>query len=395
MANIVFNVPVGPVNVRNAPSLSASIVTQLTQNAIVDVVDNSRTEAEGFVWWRHSLGWSVERSLDGKSIFMVEITSFQTGENPPKEVKVTPDPKPPQKRFRVQTALNVRDRPALSGALVGTKIPAGTLLDVDATSRTEADALIWWRHATGWSAERAISNSLIFMVEAAGGTGSGTSPQPVTPPPPPPPPADPTVVGIPNDVLDVSKLPQRDALVARHPLDLSIVNWVQYYGNTQFAFTDGARWGYDGYAQGLHSGIDYGGPSAHGKPVFAGVFGRFVRVDRFGIRINTGNYIVIYQHLIPARTFARDESITPDTVLGTFDMSLGSNAHVHFEIRPIGERHIINPLIMMPIPMRLALMTKYVPWTSHFQRTAAWTQWQSPLEQPVITVGAQRIGPRA
>lgn len=384
MANIVFNVPVGPVNIRDNPALKAAKVGELLSGEVVDVVDNSRTEAEGYVWWRHKRGWSAEKTLDGKNVLMAEITDYYKGEAAPKNVLVK-DPRATaeRKQFIVLKRLNTRSQPTITGAIVGDSLPIDSVINVFADSRTEADGLIWWRHAIGWSAESTTSGTITYMVEV-----EAPELEPADAPPKP-------RFGILNDVINVNLLPSLNNLIVRYPLDLSLTEWIQYYGNTQFALRDGALWNYDGYAQGLHSGMDFGRKKTKDVPIFAGVMGSFVRIDRYGLRVRAGNYIVIYQHIIPARSFFVGEVITPDTVLGIFDPAYGDNTHLHFEVRRLGETHIVNPLYFMTPALRETILDRFKPYSAHFVKSDKWTEWQTPLEQPVITVGGKVIGIKA
>src|SRR5262249_40752763 len=94
----------------------------------------------------------------------------------------------------------------------------------------------------------------------------------------------------------------------RLPVDLSKVDWVQYYGNTEFAFKQGQKGtkvgnSYHAYSQGLHGGLDLGS-NAGGIPVFAGVNGV---LDYSGnehlflpnrVDVLVGHFRIIYGHLV-------------------------------------------------------------------------------------------------
>lgn len=61
---IFFRVVTAGLFVRPLPSRNTTPVGRLIQNQQIEVIPDSRTEAEGNVWWQHALGWSAERSLN-------------------------------------------------------------------------------------------------------------------------------------------------------------------------------------------------------------------------------------------------------------------------------------------------------------------------------------------
>jgi hypothetical protein len=67
-----FRVGSVPVRVRSAPSLSGDTVKYLDAGQTLEVDVASRTEADGYTWWQHAQGWSAERSLNGKEIYLFE-----------------------------------------------------------------------------------------------------------------------------------------------------------------------------------------------------------------------------------------------------------------------------------------------------------------------------------
>jgi hypothetical protein len=64
-----------------------------------------------------------------------------------------------------------------------------------------------------------------------------------------------------------------------------------------------------------------------------------------------------------------------------------------------GPSWIINPLLFMPDAMWLALTEKFSNYDFHFHKDATWTQWLTPLDQPVLRLSrpedAAIIGPLA
>lgn len=70
-----FRVIDGPVRVRDHPTLEPRALIKdknLRTGQDVDVDADSRTEAEGYVWWQHKDGWSVERGLHSPEVFMID-----------------------------------------------------------------------------------------------------------------------------------------------------------------------------------------------------------------------------------------------------------------------------------------------------------------------------------
>jgi hypothetical protein len=260
----------------------------------------------------------------------------------------------------VNGPVNWRDKPTLEPrALIKGKVwRTGQLVEVDADSRTDAEGYVWWRHSQGWSAERSLTAPMVFMVEE-------------------------------NQILGASEL------VTRLPLDLNVARWVQYYGNTTFAYEHGKEHNYDGYSQGLHGGIDLGHPG--GAPVFAGISAamnprcayvgdqRDFRPNRVDIAV--GQYLIIFGHLANPDFSLVGRTVSPDTVLGYID---GGKQHVHIEVR--SGNKILNPLSLLPESLRSAFVQRFPP-GGMFQPNVG--TWESALDQPEIVIGGKVIGPRA
>ena len=69
------------------------------------------------------------------------------------------------KTFKVgDMEVRVRSAPNLQGATIK-YLPVDHSLEVDAASRTEADGYVWWQHAEGWSAERSVDGTQVFLIE--------------------------------------------------------------------------------------------------------------------------------------------------------------------------------------------------------------------------------------
>ncbi len=369
-----FVVVKGPVYIRSAPTLAPGTKTQgrwLSFQQTVDVDATSRTESEGYVWWRHQEGWSAERSLDNRQVFMVEAqpvsgdTAVATKPAADKTVVQPSDlatfmPTHTKTFMVIDGPVSWRTAPTLEPRVLirGKVWRTGQKVAVDATSRTESEGYVWWRHQDGWSAERSMSTPpQILMVEE-------------------------------GMMLDAA------ALFARLPLDLGTIQWTQYYGNTTFAFEHGKDHNYDGYSQGLHGGLDLG--HSAGAPVQAGIGANLNPVCTYvgnersftpnRVDIQVGQYLVILGHLANPDFSLVGKTVTPDTIVGFID---GGAGHVHIEIRR-GNK-ILNPLSFIPAVLRDSLFARFSP-ASDFQPNNG--QWESALDQPDITIGGGLIGPR-
>jgi murein DD-endopeptidase MepM/ murein hydrolase activator NlpD len=384
MVTKTFQVVTLSLNVRVEPGteprlLLPNLKLSLGQQVIAEAA--SRTEADGFVWWKHSAGWSAERTLDGKRVFMSEVVPAEKAAAVVEAAKTeqAPPPPPPDDDdevdsdgdgipdseekivFHVVATINVRREPDTSAAKAGVGLPVGRRLTVDANSRTVNDGLVWWKHSGGWSVERTEDGRQVFMV------------------------------------LEKPDLPRKGLIFERLPVSLDDTRWFYYYGNTVYAFrfggTDTHR--YDSYSQGLHGGLDFGHPG--GATVVAGVhgvfdgFGRSFGPNRYDVLV--GKYRIIYGHLEkPNMSLVKGQPITPDTVLGVTSFS---RDHMHLEIRE-SEQLILNPLLFFPEEMRVALIEKFPPVGDFaFYKDATWDKWTVPLDQPTITLGGPLIGPRA
>lgn len=373
--NKVFRVLSERLNVRSEPGLARRALTgtALTARQEITVPATAWREVDSHIWWQHSGGWSAERSSDGRILFMTDLTpniprikpSDPEPEPGPTPVPVEEfDPIPPGfKRFQVlPLGLRVRSGPSNAAQQVGTLLQ-GDWLNIDATQngvRVEADGYVWWRHSTGWSAERSIDGRYLFM-------------------------------------LDIGALPGLGSLVERLPVRIEETDWVQYYGNTGFAYRNGVRNSYHTFSQGLHSGLDFGKfiTRQGDPPVFSGVHGVFDgRGTKYGpnrLDVRVGSYRIIYGHLGNPASIPRFQSITPDTVMGVVEYS---QIHLHFEVR-YRDAYIINPLLLMPQALVTQFMSKFPPEEDTFMRTASWNRFQTAFDQPVIRLAGEVIGPTA
>lgn len=383
------------VRVRSDPSLRGALVKWLDPGTQLECDPESRQEVGNYVWWRHADGWSAERSLNGKELYLFEpapetpaaepvvtITTTTTADidaDVEVDTAVTTVVTTTAAKFQVgNQEVRVRADAGLRGAMVKW-LPIGTVIEVDPASRIEKDGYVWWKHADGWSAERSSDGSSIFLFEP----GSIPATTPIS------------NSGVPtNDTL-----PLRDSLFRRFPVDLDKTRWWQYYGNNVFAYNlwrDGKKW--YAYAQGLHGGLDFGNSSAPGIPVYAGIEGgTFLRLDTQytkpnGLWVRFGDYIIIYGHLTNPRPFNVGDPIGAETIMG--EIEYGGQNHLHLEVR-YKERWLVNPLLLMSPAMRDQITAKFAPGPRYFYSDPGWNQWQTPLDQPVLVLGGPLIGPHA
>lgn len=364
-----FRIMSRSVNVRAAPSLSSRAVSaSLRAGMEIAVRADAWREADGYVWWQHSTGWSAERTITSNQRLMMDLTPEipRVDPNQPPVPAPTPPIPPPTPvpggfhRYRVVAlGVTIRDEPNTNAIRVG-RLRQGEELLVDPANLVQNDGYVWVKHNSGWSAVRSLDGKEELM-------------------------------------LNIDALPLLGVLVQRMPVRLEETEWVQYYGNTSFAWRYGRSYSYHTYAQGLHSGIDLGKYASNpNKPsVFAAVDGLFDgRGLKYGpnrVDVLVGDYRIIYGHLGSPASLPRRAPVTPDTVMGTME---NSQRHLHFEIR-YRDRYILNPLLMMPKTMVDELIGRFPPDANTFMKTGTWDRWLTPYDQPVIRLGGEIIGPTA
>lgn len=372
-----FRVVDGPLSIRPEPSTLAQRIGELPIGTVVEVEPNSRTEAAGFVWWKHTTGWSAERSQDGRRVFMNEFNPTPSPDDPDdSSATATPAvPVVPQVRYMRVTngPLSVRQETSPSSTRLGT-VNTGDELEVDPASRTETNGFVWWKHATGWSAERSLDGRMVFM----------TPIDALTRPPV-------TNVTTPTPTPAGNHEFKPEPIFVRLPVELNQTQWIQYFGNTRYAYNirrEGKTW-YN-YSQGLHGGFDFGN-SLPGIPIYAGVEGVVVKLERNSssyvpnylmVRAGTVNqFLVIYGHIAAPNHFNPGDRITPDMIVGRIDS--GGQNHLHLEVR-FADTQIVNPLLMMLDVLRDQITKRWSNYADHFYRDATWTQWQDPYDQPIL-----------
>ena len=167
----VFRVSGTRLRARRLPRRNSPMLAYVTRGTVVEVSGNSRTEAEGYVWWRSAQGWLPQGRSDHRHTLMIEITPamppqglalMATRERPVLDHEA---PQTPLKRFRViARGLGVRSRPLQQREFLReTRLQRGDELLVEADAWTEQDGFRWWFHGAGWSAELAPGSGLRFL----------------------------------------------------------------------------------------------------------------------------------------------------------------------------------------------------------------------------------------
>lgn len=60
----------GKVRIRSAATLQGQHLGWVEATTIIEVDPDSRTEADGYIWWKHASGWSAEKSTNGRQVFL-------------------------------------------------------------------------------------------------------------------------------------------------------------------------------------------------------------------------------------------------------------------------------------------------------------------------------------
>ena len=153
---LVFQVIDGPLSVRDKPH--GQFIDRIPQGHRVAVVPNSRKEEGHYIWWKHDLGWSAERNINGDTVFMQQVdVAFES----PEEDK----PKRPVQIEQVRvlpTGVPIHRLPTTYSPLSGTLHP-DTVLEVDLNSRTATNGYVWLEHQQGWSPEQTTDGDTIFL----------------------------------------------------------------------------------------------------------------------------------------------------------------------------------------------------------------------------------------
>jgi len=269
--------------------------------------------------------------------------------------------------------LNVRKQPSIQDTPFLT-IAEGYTFVVDYYEQEAIiDSYIWVKHERGWSAiakSDGSENYAVILSDKNVHHRGRTEQDPDAP----------------------NYLPNLGNLFIRLPVDLDKVSWVQYYGNTWFAYNLGHNYNYHRYSQGFHPGFDFGNLSRT-LTIYAGLHGKVIYKNKNEIHIQTDNYVVAYQHLHQVKPISIDSSVEPDTILGYTDPLDFHSNHLHVEIRY--NRWLVNPLILMRRQLVDKILEAFDPIKNNsFVYTMSWNKWTEPLDQPIIKTWGSIIGPK-
>jgi hypothetical protein len=368
---------------------------KLYQKTDIKVEGDSRTEKGNYIWWKHDLGWSAERSIDGKEIFMREVFDKEAvfSIDPSKKVGI---PAHWKGKFHLQAADDVKARGEPSTnpmTLIIRTVKRGKLLECDMDTLTEADNYYWTRHDLGWSAIQRLDGKTVFLAEP------GTIPG---------------LVAIGPNGPKAEDLPNYRALFTQLPVKMDDTEWLQYFGNIMFAIRNGRAYGYDRYSQGLHGGIDFGNNTVP-VPIYAGLEAEYWKTEypsknNARIFLRRDDYIIIYQHITKAKNFTKGQLINPDTALAFTEHHSIQDGwdHLHLEVRFMQE-WIVNPLLLFAPELTSKILSNFNPkkknrdyktdfpksYLNFFYKTDTWTKWTEPYDQPMIKLGDPVIGPKA
>ena len=271
--------------------------------------------------------------------------------------------------------LNVRETP-VHGNIVH-RFDTGETFAVDFLETKALIAeYIWVKHERGWSAIQSKSNNEVFAIIVQRHSAMQGHAQ--------------QSEGGPRNI------PNRRSLFKKLPVSLDDISWVQYFGNTWFAYNSGWRFNYNQYAQGLHAGLDLGSKEQDLK-ITAGLEGIVTGKTQDSIFIETDNYEVVYQHLDRITPRSAGSSVKVDDILGYTNPNHALNDHLHLEVRYKDgeETWIINPLLLMKSSDSRRIIQKFNSLKlNEFVYTLRWNEWIDPLDQPLIKMNGPVIGPK-
>lgn len=431
----LFKVIFSSINIRKSPNGEKNEYMLKKGDVIIaNIASGGQPTDGGYTWWQHSLGWSSSQKLNSTQ-YMEDLGTISNARS-----ELTSPPAPlinpssseegvigttPEKKEADPTSLTTgsserkryyylvidpptaRDKPY--GDRYGYTIGENTVFSSYQEAPQSNNRHYWIQHVGGaWAASGPLSDQYAWLKPIDESEASKYLPSLVT-------------------AENINELPQYRSLFSKLPAEIPVSKgYFQYFGNNVFAVTHGSKFGYDGYSQGLHGGLDFGNKSG-GQDIFAGVDGKVTHIiDKRGIAKNqvwveTTHYRVIYQHLQSQSTMRNagknppkiGDTVTPDTYIGTYSdpVSTGMD-HLHLEVRYLEfsnrkSRHkelIINPLELMPDALIQTIFDNYNPSTArvdgksklrYFYKTDSWSKWTTPLDQPVIQWAKPVIGPKA
>lgn len=198
MATKLMRVVTDEVLVRSQPKRVVSAIVRnarLVYGQTLEVRADSRTEADGYVWWEHAQqpGWWSSSGKIGGAVYMEDYTpptatttpvttttsaagtaagtgssGSMSGTAAP-SAPTTPAAKNDRVTFKVVTdTVNVRDA-AGGGLVAGQMLWFGSRIDFRASSCTDTNGFYWWEQADKpgwWSASGSTDGKQVFMLPA-------------------------------------------------------------------------------------------------------------------------------------------------------------------------------------------------------------------------------------
>lgn len=413
---VIFKVRYTSLHVRPTPTSPPNEYILVYDDVVIaEKAPGGQPRDGGHIWWKHPLGWTSERH--GATLYMVKVDDI---DNPRADLTAPPEPlinplsitpgsptppdEPPDTpaipithyyQVVASDGINIRSHHDASSERVGFA-DYGDMLTIKATFPQVHGNYRWLELTSGSWVAMGPKDTAVDWLERI------EKPAQFEP-----------VFLSPSTIHEI---PSWRNLFSDFPVTFPAErDWFQYFGNTVFAFTDGTKYNYDGYSQGLHGGLDFGS-SAVSLDVYARVTGEVVLIiDQAGARnqvhVQSGPYLIIYQHLEnhnhPDLIKHGDlpevgQAVTPDTFLGKTMFGSGKPNHLHFEVR-YKEKMIINPLELMPQSMTDKILARYNPdapsgsansLLRRFYKSVQWHQWTAPFDQPIIQLRGKVIGPK-
>lgn len=179
---------------------------------------------------------------------------------------------------------------------------------------------------------------------------------------------------------------------------------IQLYGNTQYAYENGATHNYDDFAQGLHPGIDMLAPA--GTTIISGTIGTVSCVsspergcggyEPGRIHIQYGNMTLLYGHVEDIQVEVGD-TVSPDTMLGRIGSYEGAHLHLEIIMNDANGSYMVNPLPYLAPDLQESLLAiaydQNDSRVQFYRPTPTSTQWTTPYDQPILRREAGSIFP--
>lgn len=410
------------VNLRAEARQNSERTNGLPYGTIIEVDLSTAIENkdDGYIWLKFGHSWVAWKQINDRGTpFLIEIQP--TEDSSPPDKKTTTDRNIDDLKDTLQSTDNRPTIPETSPQIVKMKVVSSNGLNIraeaDANSKDKGDlahkdvievdlstaienkndGYTWLKYGEAWVAWKKTHGSLApFLRETTD-----------------------AITAISISDLTPEKLPEYQSLIKKLPVALNDTQWFQYFGNNIYAEIYGKNHSYDVYSQGLHGGLDFGNSSSGSIQIRAGVHGTVFQIDEpknnkgnWKVWVKSGDYVIIYQHIYQIKVTKEELPIRvqPDTVLAEIRPSSDDGSdHLHFEVRYLNSKYIVNPLWLMPKTDVDAIVKKFNPLRKYnkefdnqsqselyyFYRNTSWSKWATPWDQPIIENGNQtQLGPR-